>query len=246
MKHGLIFSIIAHVLFVAFFSLKFSFHKKPQIDLSSAVRVDMVALPNKKSDFALPTKDQTPQPQQPTAKTVSETIKDIKKENLPLKDKKSVQNEKEIGLKKSKQKQQDALKKLQKMAALEKIKDDLAKEKAKTTTTPIKGEVISAGTRPTGIAKMEYDIFLAQIDTTIKSNWSLPQWLIDLPLQARVNVRIEPSGKLIAAQISRSSGNPSYDEFCVAAVEKSNPFPAVPAKFAEVFKVDGFNVGFPD
>ncbi len=137
-------------------------------------------------------------------------------------------------------------KKLQKLSALEKIKDDLANEKAKSTTQPIKGEVISAGTRPSGIAKMEYDIFLAQIDSTIKNNWSLPQWLIDLPLQARVNVRIEPTGKLIAAQISRSSGNTSYDEFCISAVEKSTPFPAVPAKFAEIFKVDGFTVGFPD
>ena len=244
MKHGLIFSIIAHLVVISFLSYKFNFQKKSQIDLTSAVRVDMVALPNKKNDFAMPTKNQTPPA--PTPKPAPETVKDIKKENLPLKDKKTTQNEKEINLKKSKQKQQDALKKLQKQAALEKIKEDLAKEKTKPSAQPIKGEVISAGTRPFGIAKMEYDIFLAQIDSTIKSNWSLPQWLMDLPLQARVNVRIEPTGKLITAQISRSSGNPSYDEFCVAAVEKSAPFPEVPTKFAEIFKVDGFKVGFPD
>ncbi len=242
MKAGLIFSIIVHAVIVGFLSFKFNFRKNPQIDLTSAVRVDMVALPNKKNDFAMPTKNQTPAPKvEPPS-----TVKDIKKENLPLKDKKAAVEDKAISLKKAKQKQQDALKKLQKLSALEKIKDDLAKEQAKEKVEPIKGQVISAGTRPSGIAKMEYDIFLAQIDSTIKNNWSLPQWLMDLPLQARVRVRIDPSGQLISTDINRSSGNPSYDEFCVAAVEKSTPFPVVPAKFAELFKIDGFIVGFPD
>lgn len=241
MKAGLIFSIIAHILIVVFLGFRFDFRKTPAIDLTTAVRVDMIGLPNKKNDFAMPTKNQSPSTPQPAP----ETVKDIKKESLPLKDKKAEQKEKEISLKKAKQKQQDALKKLQKMSALEKIKEDLAKEKAKGTPQPVKGEVISAGTRPTGIAKMEYDIFLAQVDSTIKNNWSLPQWLIDLPLQARVNVKLDSTGKLISAQISRSSGNPSYDEFCVAAVEKSS-FPAVPSKFVEIFKIDGFIVGFPD
>lgn len=246
MKAGLIFSIIAHVVVIAVLSYRFNFRKAPQIDLTTAVRVDMVGLPNKKNDFALPTKNQSTKVKENTKPEPKDSIKDIKKEALPVKDKKQLAQEKEISLKKSKQKQLDALKKLQKMSALEKIKDDLVKEKAKLGSQPIKGEVISAGTRPSGIAKLEYDIFLAQIDSTIKNNWSLPQWLIDLPLQARIRVRIDPSGTLIATDVSRSSGNPSYDEFCVAAVEKSAPFPAVPAKFAEIFKIDGFIVGFPD
>lgn len=242
MKYGLIFSIIAHIVIFGFLSFKFNFKKPSQIDLTTAVRVDMVALPNKKDNFSMPTKNQTPAPKvEPLP-----NIKDIKKENLPLKDKKAVAEDKAISLKKSKQKQQDAFKKLQKLSALEKIKDELAKEQSKGKVEPIKGEVISAGTRPSGIAKMEYDIFLAQIDSTIKNNWSLPQWLMDLPLQARIRVRIDPNGQLLSTDVNRSSGNPSYDEFCVAAVEKSTPFPVVPAKFAEIFKVDGFIVGFPD
>lgn len=242
MKAGLIFSLVAHIVIVVLLSFKFNFRKTPQIDLTTAVRVDMVSLPNKKNDFAMPTKNQSPAPKiEPPS-----TVKDIKKEKLPLKDKKATVEDKAIGLKKAKQKQQDALKKLQKLSALEKIKEDLAKEQARGKVEPIKGDIISAGTRPSGIAKMEYDIFLGQIDSTIKSNWSLPQWLIDLPLQARIRVRIDPSGKLLSTEINRSSGNPSYDEFCVAAVEKSTPFPSVPEKFAEIFKIDGFIVGFPD
>ena len=156
MKAGLIFSIIGHIFIIAILGYRFNFRKTPKIDLSSAVRVDMVALPDKKNDFKLPTKNQDP----PALKPAPETVKDIKKESLPVKDKKAEQNEKEISLKKAKQKQQDAFKKLQKMSALEKIKEDLAKEKAKSSSPPIKGEVISAGTRPSGIAKMEYDIFV--------------------------------------------------------------------------------------
>ena len=235
MKKGLIYSLIGHLVILSFLAVKFNFRKPPQIDLTTAVRVDMVGLPDKKNEVALPTKNQN-----------SES--DSKKEILPIKDKKIPEIEnKEISLKKSKQKQIDALKKLQKMSAIDKIKDDLSKEKPKVgSVAPIKGEVISAGTRPTGLSRIEYDSFLAQVDATVKNNWALPQWLINLPLQARVKVKIDPSGQLISKEISRSSGNPSYDEYCLAAVEKSAPFPAVPEKFSEIFKVDGFVVGFPD
>ena len=237
MNKGLIYSLVGHIVIVLFFAVKFNFRKPPQIDLTTAVRVDMVGLPDKKTEIALPTKNQMP----------AHDPKNEKKEILLAKDKKAPEVEtKEISLKKAKQKQTDALKKLQKMSAIDKIKDDLAKEKPKIDTTPIKGEVISAGTRPTGLSKIQYDSFLSQIDATVKNNWALPQWLINLPLQARVKVKIDPSGQLLSKEISRSSGNPSYDEYCLAAVEKSAPFPAVPEKFAEIFKIDGFVVGFPD
>jgi colicin import membrane protein len=234
MKNGLIYSLIGHVFILLFLGAKFNLRKPPRIDLTTAVRVDMVGLPDKKNDVALPTKNQSP-------------IPETKKNDLDVKEKKVPEIEsKDISLKKTKQKQQDALKKLQKMSAIEKIKADLANEKPKLVSAPIKGEVISAGTRPTGLSRIEYDSFLGQIDATIKNNWALPQWLINLNLQARVKVKIDPSGQLISKEINRSSGNPSYDEYCLAAVEKSAPFPAVPEKFSEIFKLDGFLVGFPD
>lgn len=229
MNKGLIYSLIGHVVIVLFLAVKFNFRKQPQIDLSTAVRVDMVGLPDKKTEMELPTKFQTPAHDPKNDKKVPEV------------------DTKEVSLKKAKQKQLDALKKLQKISAIDKIKDDLAREKPKAAPEqPIKGEVISAGTRPTGLSKIQYDSFLSQIDATVKNNWALPQWLINLPLQARVKVKIDSSGHLLSREISRSSGNPSYDEYCLAAVEKSAPFPAVPEKFSEIFKVDGFVVGFPD
>ena len=93
MKNGLIFSIIAHVVIVGFLSYKYNYRKAPQIDLTTAVRVDMVGLPNKKNDFAMPTKSQSPKAVEPPS-----TLKDIKKENLPLKDKKEIENEKALNL----------------------------------------------------------------------------------------------------------------------------------------------------
>lgn len=250
MTKGLLVSFLVHFLILAIVILSATFVRTvPKIDLTQAVRVDMVGLPDKAAE-TLPEKLTEPQskPAEMPSKTEPDkaqkpdTPKVIPPKEVPKKE------TQDIALKKSKERQQEALRKLKRQSAIESIKDELNKERAKleATSKPIKGEVLSPGSKPSGLAKIEYDLFLAQIDSSIKNNWTLPGWLLNKPLQARLKVRIDPFGRLLSTEIIKSSGNPTYDEFCVQAIGKSVPFPSVPERFVEIFKTDGFVIGFPD
>ena len=66
------------------------------------------------------------------------------------------------------------------------------------------------------------------------------------PFKAQVHVKFDTTGKILSRVILRSSGEPAYDEQCLEAVDRAAPFPVVPEKFSEKFKVDGVVIGFPE
>jgi TonB family protein len=241
-KKGLIISFGTHVIVIFLMTIRFVFFTPKVIDLSQAVRVDIVALPDKANDNALP-----------------EKVQDILTEssdNKPLTKSKGLPQKKVIepdpsviDLKKSKQKQKSAFDKLKKLSAIDKIKQDLKNEpdkKSDLKSAVIKGRVLSAGTKIAGLDKIQSDDYLSQLDAQIKANWSMPQWMIGKPFKASVWVKINPDGSVASKKISKSSGNSTYDEYCLAAVDKASPFPTVPDKFSEVFKMDGVSFAFPD
>ena len=264
LRKGLIISLIAHISVVIVMTLKVVFFPDVRIDLSQAVRVDMVALPDKMD--ALPEKEQAilkdenpaPKPEaiaepepEPETKKEPEAPKAEKPKELPQKETKE---QDAVNLEKSKAKQKAALDKLKKLSALERIKQDVASDEQKKkqdktkppSTAPIKGRVLSAGTRLTGLDKLQSDNYLAQLDAKVKNQWTLPQWLIDKPFKARVLVRIDETGRVIYKVISQSSGNKTYDEYALTAVEKASPFGKVPDKFIDIYRVDGITFAFPD
>ena len=156
--------------------------------------------------------------------------------------------EPDISLNKSKIRQKEALNKLKKLSALEQIKQDLKKESAaKPAKLAIsKPRVIAAGTALTGLDKIDANAYLSQVDKSIKGAWSLPQWLLNKPLKAQVLVKFNTDGNIISTKIISSSGNSSYDDYCLQAVVKAAPFPKVPDKLSEKFSLDGVVVGFPE
>lgn len=263
LRKGLIISLIVHISIVILMTLKVVFFPEVRIDLSQAVRVDMVALPDKTNE--LPEKEQAilkeenPAPK-PEPKSEPEPEKETKLPEPEKKEKPKELPQKEnkdhdaVSLEKTKAKQKAALDKLKKLSALEKIKQDVASDEQKkkhdsnkpTSTAPIKGRTLSAGTRLTGLDKLQSDNYLAQLDSKVKAQWTLPQWLIDKPFKARVIVRIDENGRVIFKAISQSSGNKTYDEYALAAVEKASPFGKVPDKFVDIYRVDGITFAFPD
>jgi colicin import membrane protein len=84
-----------------------------------------------------------------------------------------------------KNKQKEALEKLKAMSAVEKIKEELEKDKknvagqgaSKATGIKIKGNVLSPGTELTGLNRLQHDNYLASLDQQIKQHWFLPQWI---------------------------------------------------------------------
>ncbi len=47
---------------------------------------------------------------------------------------------------------------------------------------------------------------------------------------AEVAFVVEGSGALVSAEISRSAGNPAFDEAALAAIRAAAPYPAAPAE----------------
>lgn len=271
-KKSLTLSFAIHAALISFFILKLVFFTEPTIDLSQAIRVDMVGLPDKLKPGELPPKyekilkEEKPSPapiakEEPKVeeKPTEKQVEKIKPKELP---KKAIKTDEDaINLNKVKSKQKSALDKLKsksdvdKKSALDKIRDDVrseAYEKAKGEALQrnqqalIKGRVISAGTALTGVDKLQSDGYLEQLDERIKSNWSLPQWLVNKPYKTRILVKFAKDGKIISQNIILSSGNPTYDEYCLNAIKQSEPFPPVPEKFTEKYSVDGVIIGFPE
>lgn len=243
---GVIFSFCVHSTLLSMFLFKAAFFPSEQLAYETAVRVDLVALPDKvQPDLAEPTKpEEAKAPEVPTPPTPAPVV-EKKPEPLPQK---TVPDQDAVKLQKDlKKKQSSALDKLKAMEALDKIKDDVKKDQMKkSTNAPVKGNILSPGTSLTGLNKVQEQSYLNRLDAHIKANWALPQWLAKKNFRAQVRVQFDESGKVISRQIVKSSGNPTYDEMALDTIDKSIPFPEPPEKFTSIFKVDGVLIGFPE
>ncbi len=248
-KRGVGLSIAVHVAFVLAMLFNLVFFKKPVLDLSQAIRVDMVGLPDKIDHHFLPGKAQEKPAEKPAPKA------DIKKPiaKLPEKEKLAPKTDPTtIDLKKTKTKQKEALEKLKKQSAIEKIKQEMKTEEQQNkiqqeaTKAIAKGRVISAGNAITGLDKLEANAYLQSLDQQVKQHWALPQWLINKPYKTQIHVKFDSGGQIISRVVLTSSGQPAYDNYCLQAVDQAAPFPKVPEKFVEKFSVDGVVIGFPE
>lgn len=242
-KTALGISLIAHFILLCVILLQFFIFKRPYIDLSQAISIDVgtIAESNRLPPKSIVPAEEPPELPPKTEKAPEKTVKE----------KPSTHSDKpeEIDLKKSKNKQKNALKELKKLSAIEKIKEDVKKNALKQNLAELakgKRHIITAGTPLSGLSKLEANAYLAALDKSIKLNWTLPQWLMNKPLKARALVKISPTGALLEKQIVDSSGNSSYDSQCLEAIDKALPFPKVPEKLSEKFRTEGIIVGFPE
>jgi colicin import membrane protein len=237
-------SAMVHIAILLFFSVKATFFSEAPIAFEQAIRVDIVGLPEKATELApapapaaAPEKPKLPDkaPEAPVAKTESVKTKPLPK----LKDPDA------INLEKSKSKQKQALAKLKQMEALEKIQKQLesdSKLKAAQAASQVKykGNVLSAGTELTGVNKLQAETYIGDVHRHITDNWSLPEYLKKRQYRTDVLVRFDEAGNILGKEVIRSSGNPVFDDFVLAAIQKSSPVPAPPAKFSRIASVEGF------
>ncbi len=247
LSRGLIYSIIAHIVLVVAMIVQVVFYPSEALDLSRAIRVDMIDLPDKVISQPIP-EDKTKLPEkkivEPSPEPEAKVVKEEPKPKLP--EKKEKPTDETVNINKVKSKQKDALNKLKAAAAIEKLKEEESKKNESKPKQVFKGRILSAGTSITGLDKLQSDSYLSQLDGKIKSHWALPQWLIGKPLRARVHIKFDEAGAIIYKKITQSSGNPTYDDYCLLAIDKATPLPKVPEKFSTVYKVDGVVIGFPD
>lgn len=65
----------------------------------------------------------------------------------------------------------------------------------------------------------------------VSSNWVQPADSLPDSIEAHYYVTIDPSGRILAVRLVRSSGYQSYDQSVQRAITKSNPLPGLPPIF---------------
>lgn len=221
----------AHVAIVLLFTLKIFLFSDESTLHQSAMRVDLVALPDKIKDMPAPTKVQAEPP--PTQK------KPMKAEPVP--EKTVVLNPKKVDIKK---KQQDALNRLKQMSAIEDLEKQVKIEK--TSAISYKGNQVVKGSDLRGLSLLQRDAYVSDVEKHIRRFWILPQWLANKDLHAKIRVRFDENGSVTGREIVRSSGNPSFDEAVMNTLEKASPVPKPPDKLQKILAYEGILVGFPD
>lgn len=235
-------SMMSHGIVAMLIFLRAVFIPDQPIQVQNAVRVDIVALPEKQTQMPLtppspPQAETAPPPKAKAVPPAPPPEPDIPK--MPAK-----KNAKSADLSK---KEKEALNRLKTLEALEKIKHDVAKEKTpKAASLPIKGNQVSAGNSLTGTQKLDYDRYYQDLKAKVLSEWSIPQWLSDANYKASVQVLIDERGYVIKKMIRRSSGNEVFDTKAMEAIEASSPLPAPPETLRGVLSTIGVTFNFPE
>lgn len=225
------------------------------IDLRDSIRVDIVALP-KKMDPSV-----QPGPPPATVETPSkvqepEKIKELPKkvETTPVKTVAPTVAKPEATKKSLEKTQSHAIDKIKAMSALDKIKQDLAKEKAaaaaakakaESKTQPVAGNQVNAGNSPTGLERIDYDRYMSELKGKVFEQFNLPPWLQELDLKAQILILIDERGYVIKRTLRVSSGNEIFDAKALEAIDNSSPFPPPPQRLKGLLATSGITFRFP-
>jgi len=236
-------SLGGHALVLALIMVRAVFVPTDPIEIRRAIRVDVVDLPRKMTETTL---SPPPKAAEPAVKPVKETAPSKPAEppkpetvNLAKPDPKAKKPD-------TAKRQKQALAQIKAMTALDKIKQDVSKEKEAKPSTVVAGNQVSAGNSLSGLDKIEYDRYFDELENKIRAQWSIPQWLADSPYKAQVQVLIDERGYVIKKIMRRSSGNEVFDSKVIEAIEGSSPLPVPPQRLHGMLSTSGIILNFPE
>lgn len=243
-------SVLLHIAVFFAFTIHTLFFIETPIQYEKAIRVDLIGLPDKVQEA--PPAPEAPAPVKAEEKTEPKIEPKAPPEvvKLPPKPKEpdAISLQKTMQINKNKQK--SALEKLKQMEALDSIKDDLEKDKknaaAAAAKIKYKGNAISPGTELTGINKLQADTYIDDVYKHMLKHWTLPEYLKKRKFRTDVLVKFDENGLILEKITVKSSGNAAFDEFVLAAIQKSSPVPAPPVKFVRISSIQGFLFRFSD
>lgn len=185
-----------------------------------SVRIDMIALPEKKTE--------------PTAKV------QIKKQaGKPPKPKPPKWNKKKSPSKKRLKEEQNSA--ITRLKALKNIAIQKKPEKRE-----YKGNALSKGSSLIGLEKLHHESYLNQLDRHVRNHWHLPEWLTGVNLSARVLILIDKNGSIVSKTLILKSGNEFFDQNVFKTLEKANPLPPPPANLVNFYSTKGVEFRFPE
>lgn len=84
-------------------------------------------------------------------------------------------------------------------------------------------------------------LFQQSISERIKQKFKIPPSIPkDGSLNTEISFKIDKTGNVSSVKVEKSSGNVSFDKYCVNAVYSSSPFPSPPAEIANLAQSEGF------
>lgn len=239
-RFGLKLSLMFHAGLVFFLIAKSLIFPGKAIPYIPALRVDVVGLPDiLKKDLNKLSKIPAPD----IEKALKEAAKDKEKPLPGTQEKNSPKAEDEVGLKKKTEAREKKMASaLERMKALAKLQDD----EPKKTSALVKGNLKSKGTALSPDAKESMVAgYLDLIRDKLQGNWALPVWLARQKLDAQVLLYIDSRGRVQGLKITKSSGNPRFDDEVRHTIGASQPFPPPPDALATTLLANGILVGFP-
>ena len=229
----------AHVALLAIFIVRMVIYPSEPLRLDDAIRVDIVALPDKGPKVS--TVPPAPQPEtQPDSASKTEPQKPapapVAKPMKPDSPKVVLKPDP----KKTKKAQDEAMKRLE---ALEKI-ERMTKSQAVSRPVPVKGNQISRGGSLTGVIRLEQQGYLESVHGMVQARWNLPSFLSSANLKARVRIFVDGKGNVIKRLVTQSSGNDIFDTRLLAAIDASSPLQPPPESLVGLLENDGLEMGF--
>lgn len=254
-------SLFVHLVLVLVLLFRIFIFPSERPEMIRAVRVDLVALPDKDpqegQQGSPPVPSAAEKPNEKPAEKPKDTPKAeekdvfVEKKTDKKKDKKPEPEKKPESATEPKTKDQqnaalDRLKAMAKIKELKSKKDAEAKAASEKEGQQYKGNVLSEGNSLTGVEKLQHDQYLGKLDSHIKNNWKLPAWLANKSYATSVLVRFDEKGLVLDKRVVRSSGNSAFDSEALQAIANSVPFPEPPEHLVSYFKVRGIELRFPE
>lgn len=227
--HGFLFSLM---LINVFF---FTEHK---INYIPAIKVDLVALPDKRPPRRSAVVTKTPPKAAKTPPKIQKTSpKQPKQRPQPL----QVKAQKVKPQKKSEVTEPSLVydKHLQEVGqtAIERLKHLKQIESMVEKQEVIKGNRLASGTDIKGLDKLDYDNYVGQLHQHIQSHWELPQWLaVSDELSTVVRVYLDVNGYVTRRELIESSGDVRFDQIVLSAIDAASPFPKPEDKFINIVR----------
>lgn len=231
-------SALGHGFFIILGTLHLFFSSHQQIIYTPAIKVDLVALPEKQPPKAimppkqnkplpqktkpLPSKTPPPPPPKPVAKK-STAKKSPRKASI----KKAPSQEFDF-----RAEQNDVRRKaIERLESLQRVEKMLADQRL------LKGNRISPGTALKGINKIDYDDYIGRLHQHVQSHWQLPTWLAVVEnLSTIVKVYVNANGYVMKKQLMASSGDARFDQIVLSAIDKASPFPKPEDRFVDLMQ----------
>jgi TonB family protein len=236
-KPSLVPSVIFHVSIVLFLGFKAFMIPEQTLEYIPSVRVDIIDLPDKITSAEIPQTPAKESPKESAAEKPKEKAKEIEK---PKAEEKVVLNEK------SKEKPKaDTSKSIDRIKQMIEAENKAKVPKEEVLPTPaFKGNRISPGSSLKGIQQLDFNNYQDSIYTHAKKHWEIPRWLSDSNLNASILITIDEKGFVTKKKIVRSSGDASYDQSVLSAIDKASPFPPPEDKFVDLLSVSGVQITF--